>query len=1040
MGDTSYDTSAGSNPQPKSVVADHGYSHALDTDIDESDTEATHGGSFASRMRPRATKKRTSPAPLFFPESEEEGQVQSPRQSRMDKLRALAQKRASVRQPLSEEDVAASSVEQNVEPNPPLLEEVESDSSVDLEAAAPKARPIKGLSRKEQREMHSMSAALRRKQRSGVARREPKKYPLSELLSIIQHTESAVPEMQSRAGPSSDPVESSSSAGLQHSTPERAFPRQNALPVAGGVFTDSENDRLQRKWAMLKEQQPAAEESDSDLEVVSLHPQAQQRNAHFRAAPNDLVREAAEASFRRLDASPVTPRTRRVATSEYRSPDAGAPSVARITDEQMNVSAHTFALAAEREVGKVPLSSPVRVDEGAAHNSPVRLKQAPVVMDQVQLNATLLRKTQEQNAKIAETKQATRHYGKRASTEAPDTHADSDMESDVSVHADEPESGENDSSGNSEKENVPLPPANEPDVGRFCVPTQRASPENSALLRTLQSRTDSNSSVLAQFFENTPDQSQRGASLDLFANQRRAAPVGGMTQFFDPTPLDTSRSQEAMPPPRSKSGDGFAALRHAQAQEANALLSPEMLPSLDPFVEHGDEPLHEQSRRPSASQVMMYINPDGFFTQTKPDEFGASQNTNRSWLLPSQMGHETKDMFGDAPRASQRASFDEAKEGAFENVSDTLSMPDSDEESDTLAADTHAKWAHLLSQPKPAKKHRPKNAFVYGEAEESEDEEHNAEHGGLAGVFSDHASEDEEGSDDDADLESLLDDDREEDENEKNQVALERYLQHRDEDDAAALAVHERAIKGMLRSRRRRQDDTLGDLLDEDADEDELRRKLCARKLAGAKRRRIDGDGMDELASRQDAQAFLHAYNESHATEETMRYGFLEPAMEASDDEERVTMQDIRTQLQKRIRQEQLEAESTEDEASVDEDAFVQEKLRERHRNHPVAAESDDEAQHERLLFKQASLDLTSLPPELREKRERILEEYSNEPNWREERGGRGGIDRRRKAQGKQVAAPLPAPRPSGPVRSAPSVLVSAVLHRTSQFDRTHAT
>ena len=75
------------------------------------------------------------------------------------------------------------------------------------------------------------------------------------------------------------------------------------------------------------------------------------------------------------------------------------------------------------------------------------------------------------------------------------------------------------------------------DLGEFFAPTQPAGAPIE--------RTGSDTSVLAQFFERGTQEPQLSGSLDIFANERRSGPVGGMTQFFAATP-SLSKSQEAL--------------------------------------------------------------------------------------------------------------------------------------------------------------------------------------------------------------------------------------------------------------------------------------------------------------------------------------------------------------------------------------------------------------------------------------------------------------------------------------------------------------
>lgn len=926
--DTSYDTSVPSMahmPKP----------HSLETDVEsESDTEMKAAPqTLAARMQKNTAAPRATPLFLFSDdeESEEPPARSSPpkdaRQARMARLRELAQQRATE---VSSDDEAPAPLPRRTSPEasrpspaPAPLDDVESDVSDDLAAVPPAPGPrSRGLSKKEEREMHSMTARLRREHRTSLPTVEPKRYQLSELLSTIQHTTVASP--RHHAMHSSDPVEMSSTPDAKPA-PSATLPLRS--PPASDVHT-------RKKWAWIQQQTRSAPHgsehdsaSDDDLEVVAVGPPRSPR-VRFRASPpHDAHRQAADAAMAHLAVHPRTPRRQRISTNEYRSPHTQAPSMPPVSDEQMNAAGHAFALAAHKVAGTLPPTSPARADP----TSPPRRAPAPPVLGLDALNATLLQKVHAQNAQL----HAKKHHHTPAPAPVPEPRAASpDPEalparaptpSPVSSAASSPQS-----TRSSEKENVPPPrdvspaaprlshastpsfseslqaPLTElptPDLGAFFAPTpavDAAAPTANTRSHSPLPRTQSNQSVLAQFFEAGTQEPVRSGSLDIFANERRSGPVGGMTQFFDATPAGAvTRSQEAMPPPtRAPSGDAFAALRRAEQADAQAPPSPDVLPSLHPSLA---ENAGDVSREAPPTDGMVYLNEEGFFTQTKPAD--------QAW--PD-------------------------------------SAPNSESESE--AEPVVAKEERVRSRP------RPTSAFVYGEAEESDEEDHHGGHGGLAGVFSDHDSDsDDEGdqdSDADGDLSSLLDDESDEDADAKDEAARQRYMQDRDEDDAAMQALHERATKGLLRHRRRGKDDLLADLLDEDADEDELRRRLQAPHFRKSQRRQVEGDGLDALAARDDAQAFVRMYSETHdATDEHAKYDFLDAGDESSGDE-RVSAHTVRAEILRRQRERALSPDALEPSLD-DEDDARHVKLRARRPSMPpkrAAQNSDDETSHVRIL------------------------------------------------------------------------------------------
>ncbi|CAO1632241.1 unnamed protein product [Sympodiomycopsis kandeliae] len=206
------------------------------------------------------------------------------------------------------------------------------------------------------------------------------------------------------------------------------------------------------------------------------------------------------------------------------------------------------------------------------------------------------------------------------------------------------------------------------------------------------------------------------------------------------------------------------------------------------------------------------------------------------------------------------------------------------------------------AKPEKGKKRRREYQFVEGEAEESDEDDGSKKHkrgaGGLGGIWSDSGSdkgdsgdEDSGDSDDDRDLEELVNNEREVDEDTKDLLARERYQQDLDADEAAALALADKAARGELRNRRRRRDGEgrLEDLLDDDFDEERLMRKINNPRALMAKRRKVEGDQMDLLAARPESQAFVKGYSETHQTDSGDQYGFLAAVDESEEDSDRGT-------------------------------------------------------------------------------------------------------------------------------------------------------
>jgi hypothetical protein len=495
------------------------------------------------------------------------------------------------------------------------------------------------------------------------------------------------------------------------------------------------------------------------------------------------------------------------------------------------------------------------------------------------------------------------------------------------------------------------------------------SPQGASSLLAPSAGAASNASVFGQFFESTQvGAPPRGESLDII----------GRLQV----------ESQSMPPPTT-TGDAFAALRRAQADEAAAPTA-SALPSLS-YSESDAAHLDAQAERARAEQQlaankapMQYINRHGFFTQTRPgdDDSGQSQSQSQSqsqaalWdatqapegsrlsapesAAAGASGESIQDQSSAAgpavsapsrkrfrrarqesdddeepatrpsgsgsARASRSPSARAAQSPQADELGSDEEAEDLDEEEedlqlgsqDSLPKDAFTVLREAASRRSagPETKKRT-NAFVEGEAEESdEDNEGRVRrgNGGLQGIFSDDGEsgneDDEDEEDDGKDLEGLMNDEKEEDEALKDRLALARYQEDIDKDDAAALALHEKAVRGGLRTGRRgraRDAGDLGDVLDDDWDEEDLLRRAQGLRAPLAKKRKLEGtDGMDLLgesdawsascptdapgrtAQSEESQAFVRTYVETHRNEDELdQYAFLAGGEEeASEDEE----------------------------------------------------------------------------------------------------------------------------------------------------------
>ncbi|CAO1628026.1 unnamed protein product [Jaminaea pallidilutea] len=492
-------------------------------------------------------------------------------------------------------------------------------------------------------------------------------------------------------------------------------------------------------------------------------------------------------------------------------------------------------------------------------------------------------------------------------------------------------------------------------------------------------RTGSNDSVLGQFFSDTQfSETPRGQSLDVIGatgparNAENAAPflqdsasagTGGsigLSQFFnDGTPSQvpdagvtasvSNFTPGSMAPPPNIPTDGFAALRKQQQGEG-ILLSPDMSLLPTPPGASDDEgeaiaadPASRRAMGVVRSTPKQYLNPEGFFTQTRPafdaaaqpSQWTSSQREAESSLAERDSMHDAgeSEELGEGSPSTRRKKFRRAVQpseagDAQEEVVETVEAADqsgsdsSDEDNGnasgselgSAAEEEEEAPAHHASHPGASanawdilrkgaanaefhKKNQGRRQrdfqFVEGEAEESEDEEGDKRRGGgLDGVFSDSdksGDEDDDDEDDDgADLENLVDNEKEKDEAAKDILARERFQQDLDVDEAAAMALAEKAARGDLRNKRRGRngEGRLEDLLDDDFDEERLMRKANNPRAMLAKRRKIEGDEMDVLAAKAESQAFVQGYNETHDSTVGDEYSFLEGAQEDEDQDD----------------------------------------------------------------------------------------------------------------------------------------------------------
>ncbi|MCO5585156.1 hypothetical protein L7F22_039088 [Adiantum nelumboides] len=442
--------------------------------------------------------------------------------------------------------------------------------------------------------------------------------------------------------------------------------------------------------------------------------------------------------------------------------------------------------------------------------------------------------------------------------------------------------------------------------------------------------------------------------------------------------------------------DGFAALRKAQASQAKLIDDdPFDLPALDDILlpEQQDANLElelEAMRAEEEERILRlkstnrsengvtYINKEGFFTQTRPQSYSFQlsqmhsqvensiegyQETTKTSLMESGNeidNDEEEDVILNSrnKRRYRRAVSAHDEEGQMQRDSfDVRPVGRKEIEQEPMhgkqtAFDILREGSRTIKRKTDDK---ARKIFIQGEAEESDGDsedgdEKNAKkgknkgrHGGLEGVFSDQEDqnsgeeEDDDEEEDGQDLEDLIDEQKDENEAEKDILARERYLKDVDEDEKAALALHERAIRGAFRNKRRSRNHQNGNLegfLEDDYEDDWLQ-KLAKNPYGNiAKKRRLEGkDGMDLLAGKEDSQAFVREYHDSHRDSQPLdAYSFLMHEDEDEEDEDadevesqqnsfisRKDIQDAIAQKRKAKRMEARRLRSLDDEVEAEE-------------------------------------------------------------------------------------------------------------------------
>ncbi|OBZ76695.1 hypothetical protein A0H81_04027 [Grifola frondosa] len=362
-----------------------------------------------------------------------------------------------------------------------------------------------------------------------------------------------------------------------------------------------------------------------------------------------------------------------------------------------------------------------------------------------------------------------------------------------------------------------------------------------------------------------------------------------------------------------------------------------LLQKADAIFEKEQEFLVAQQERPPESKHQFYVNANGFLTQTVQNLVSPGFNLSSPYSSarsppPSSPGTTV------APSTQRRplqslfdADIDDAdgypRRRLVKRLTTSPNTGSPKMRKRSLSpSPSRPKNAFDLIQHRPHYGYRQnanvgrrlgKSEFIEGEAEESDDD-------AMIGFGGRKKEDDEESNDDDQDrtLAELVDD-RELDEKTLGEEAvLEKVREHQEADDRALEKIHLDAVEGKYRTKRRDRGVGFEDS-DSDDDDDEARR---LRRGAIHKKRRIDGDTLEELAKDKETQAFVEAYHAdmidgdeefAHLQADAMDLD-NEDQRQSSDEQEEITADQLREQLREASRQEVIEEFNPRDVSWVD--------------------------------------------------------------------------------------------------------------------------
>ncbi|KAJ7162546.1 hypothetical protein C8R43DRAFT_1123248 [Mycena crocata] len=341
----------------------------------------------------------------------------------------------------------------------------------------------------------------------------------------------------------------------------------------------------------------------------------------------------------------------------------------------------------------------------------------------------------------------------------------------------------------------------------------------------------------------------------------------------------------------------------------------------DVIFEKEQEYLWETANKKlEAKKQELYVNDQGFLTQTRPDveepeiyqpssptqHEGQFLGPGSALRRPLRTLSLTESEF-DAPEKSPLRRLARRNNTSASARSSSSPSP-TRARGPTNAFDLLRREKIGIRAPRP-RKPLEKSEFVAEEAQESDDDEmlgfgHKGEDG-----------DEEDGEDMDRTLETLVDD-KEMDATAVAEARVrEKYQEHAHEDDLANERLHQAAVQGELRKKRRNRGLGIDDSDEEDEEEENRLRKM----RRGLNEPMISGK-ISELAKDPSTEAFFRVYQESVQFSDDPELAYLQETqpeeaqdvdMESDDEENRVdrviTQRELTERLREAARQEEHE-------------------------------------------------------------------------------------------------------------------------------------